>query len=1012
MRGSKSALMFLGTTALATLAITGTAVAQAPVNQPAGTPTEQPGVDTPAAAPVAAAAAEQQAGGQEIIVTGSLFRRPEVESASPISVLTAQNLQRAGITNISDAVRTVSADGAGSIGTGFQSGFSAGGAAVSLRGAGVSSTLILIDGLRSANFPLNDDGHNAYTDLNSIPIANIETIQVLKDGASSLYGADAIGGVVNIVTRKHIRGIEGGVEGGITQKGDGSRYRARLVGGYGDYEAQGFNVYLTGEYDYSGRISNASRGFPFNTLDLTSIGGIDNNRADDSLTTATTDAIVTRVRQTNLNDPRAGSVTNATTPGLFQTLSPTCPFGTFSVNSATQIGTACKHNIQDEYRQILPVQERFGFSGRLSVRLSDSIEGYVTGSYYKNRVDIIAPPQPIRALQPFGASPALATSNPGVVLPVYICSSGVNCATATDRRLNPNNPYAAAYANDPANGAARIYYLFGDVKSGSSRVNEVYRTSAGLNGRIGDAWDWRVDGSYARDNLSLVDFGYPNNAALLQAINTGSYNFVNPSLNSIAVRNAIAPAITTKSNSYIATVDASLSRTLFTLPGGDVQAAIGGQFRRESLTNNSRNPNLDVNGLNTSAAFGKRSVWGAYFEVEAPIVRQLTVTGSGRYDHYSEGYDNFSPKVGVQFKPIEMVQFRGTYSRGFRAPTFAESNSRSSYAGFSNYTPDAVFRAAHAANPSYSTVYSLGSGATGNPQVQPEKARSFTAGMTFTPKRWLTFTADYFNIRKNNLIVTGPLGGQARTAYYSVAGQTFASAAAASAAGCAAVAAVGQGYSCNAVDGADPFAPNALPRLLIVNVPYVNANYNVISGVDLAANAAIPINDDVRINSRVEVTRTFKYNLHLADGSVQRYAGTLGPQELSSGNGTPRMRGNWQNTLIAGPVTLSATTYYVSKIKEVAADEGTLDRSCAAALYKAADGSDKFCYVKSFIYTDLNLTLTVSDKFQIYGIMGNFLNAHAPIAPAGYTSSPNYLTSWHTPGLVGRTFRAGANFKF
>ena len=122
-----------------------------------------------AAAQTAAPAAKgsDQTQVEEIVVTGSLFRRTDTETPSPVTVLTSENLARAGISTASDAIRSISSDGAGSIGTGFQSGFSAGGSAVSLRGLGVSSTLVLVDGLRSTNFPINDDGHNAYVDLNT-----------------------------------------------------------------------------------------------------------------------------------------------------------------------------------------------------------------------------------------------------------------------------------------------------------------------------------------------------------------------------------------------------------------------------------------------------------------------------------------------------------------------------------------------------------------------------------------------------------------------------------------------------------------------------------------------------------------------------------------------------------------------------------------------------------------------------------------------------------------------------
>ena len=128
--------------------------------------------------------------GATIVVTGSLLSRANAETPSPVSVITADTLKRAGVTNMADAIRQASADGAGSIGIGFTSGFSAGGSAVSLRNLGVSSTLLLVDGLRSANFPLSDDGHNSYADLSSIPQVNVQRVEVLKDGASSTYGAD------------------------------------------------------------------------------------------------------------------------------------------------------------------------------------------------------------------------------------------------------------------------------------------------------------------------------------------------------------------------------------------------------------------------------------------------------------------------------------------------------------------------------------------------------------------------------------------------------------------------------------------------------------------------------------------------------------------------------------------------------------------------------------------------------------------------------------------------------
>ncbi|WP_322964421.1 TonB-dependent receptor domain-containing protein [Sphingomonas fuzhouensis] len=948
----------------------------------------------------APAAAANSGEGATVVVTGTLFRDSNASSISPVTVLNANVLQRANITTAQEAVRSVSADSAGSISTGFKNGFSAGGAAVSLRGLGVSSTVVLIDGLRSANFPLNDDGHNAYVDLNSIPFSTIERIEVLKDGASSTYGADAIGGVVNLISKKNVQGISGSVQGGTTEKADGSHYRATLTAGIGDYREQGFNFYVNGEYTYDGFITNNSRGYPFNTLDLRPSGLTDRNRNDDSLLAANPQAVVTRVTQSDLNNPLAGQV-GAPLTNQYRLLNPgACPFGTFTVSSGAAQGTGCKHNLPDEYGIIQPRQQRYSTTARLNVRLAEGWEAFASGSYSHSEVDIRGTPAGIRQTQPFGGSAALSSSSPGIVLPMYVCSAGVNCATAADRRLNPNNPYAVAGA-DPTQNAARIYYLFGDIPAGSHRYVDVFRATGGISGDLGNGFKFRLNGVYARDNLSITQHGFINIQGLLNAINTGAYNFVNPEQNTAAVRNQISPDRTTPSYSTVATIGGSLLKSLMELPGGDLNVGAGFQVRRETLMNRNQNVDLSYYNLNTSSAQGRQTVTAGFFEIDAPFARSFDLNVSGRYDHYSQGYSHFSPKVGAKFTPVREFSLRATYSQGFRAPTFAEYNPASSYSGFSTFTPPASFVAAHPGNPAYTTSYNIGSGAQGNPDILPEVSRSFTVGTIVNPARWLNLTVDYYNIRKSNLIVTGPLRADAIAAYY---GQTNA------ADGCAALAKVGPGYRCNVIDGADPVNPNALPRLLVFDVPYVNANYMVSSGIDVQANANVQLANGVKFISRVDVTRVLRLDLVTPAGVVQKYAGTLGPYELSSGGGTPRIRGNWQNTIELGNFSLTSTTYYVGRIKQVAADgitpvNGVIDLSCSNAL-------NSQCYISPFIYTDLNAAVRVNDQFRFFFSIQNLTNARAPLASAAYTSNPNYLSSWHYAGLVGRSFSAGANFNF
>lgn len=185
---------------------------------------------------VPATTATQGDGDQEIVVTGSILRRTNAETPSPVTVLSAESLQLRGINTVAEAVQRLSANGAGTITQGWNTGsnFATGANAVSLRGLTVQSTLTVFDGLRMAPYPLADDGHRNFVDLNTIPNAIIERIEVLRDGASSTYGADAVAGVINVITKKQIQGVHLNGSAGISQRGDAAEQRIDLTLGYGD----------------------------------------------------------------------------------------------------------------------------------------------------------------------------------------------------------------------------------------------------------------------------------------------------------------------------------------------------------------------------------------------------------------------------------------------------------------------------------------------------------------------------------------------------------------------------------------------------------------------------------------------------------------------------------------------------------------------------------------------------------------------------------------------------------
>jgi iron complex outermembrane receptor protein len=937
----------------------------------------------PPAQPAPTATADQPADAvtPDVVVTGTLFRSNR-DTVSPITTLTAANLEKAGITNIADAVRSISADNSGSIPSAFANGFGSGGAGVSLRGLTVNSTLVLIDGIRTTNYPYADDGQRAFVDLNSIQKSNIQRIDVLKDGASSTYGADAIGGVVNIITRKQITGIEGTAEGGISQRGDGGEQRLTLSAGYGDLSTQGFNVYLTGEYEHDSLISAADRGFPYNTADLTSIGGDNFNVASPENGGAfgtrlgATSAVVRPSRELVAGNIYSGQfLTDANgDPLASRILNPAgCRQNGLTIQHNDATGAYCEENTIP-YGTLQPEQTRYGATAHLTANVGANAQAYLTGTYYHSKVFSVAAPFSIRQRNPIN------TTN--LVLPA-ILSNG---------QLNPNNPYAVAGCVEGVSCVdAQISYAFPELIQRATTINNLYRIAGGISGKFGDGWSYSVDATYARSDVKGINEGYINIAGLTSAIANGTYNFVNPSLTPQSVIDALSPAAITTAKSELYMIQGNLTKELFQLPGGALQVGVGGSVRRETLNNPNANANNAFLGLNAVTAAGKRTIWAGYFEIDAPVLSTLDINASGRYDHYSDGFSSFSPKIGAKFTPIHGLTFRGTYSRGFRAPSFAESQS-GAVIGYTNYTlPDAVV-AAHN-NDAYVQPFSIGYNSASNPNLKPEKSRSFTGGVVFEPARWLSLSVDYYNIKKTDVIAGGPLAAQALTAYYN--GTTIPS-----------------GYSF-VLDDVDPQAPNAIRKVLIVNSPYANAAALITSGLDISATVRFNLGP-VKWTSQGEATDIFKYNFKPdANSPYDHYVGTQAPYVLSSGAGTPKWRANWMNSFEFGKFTLTGTAYYVSGYKSVAEDQvGHGATSCADNLYGGTDPNFG-CRTKSFIDVDLVGQVKVNDKFTFYVNVLNLFDRSAPLNPANYAgAAANYNPTWTQSGIVGRFFRAGANFKF
>jgi iron complex outermembrane receptor protein len=897
----------------------------------------------PPPAPEQAAPADEV---EAVVVTGSLLRRTDTATPSPVTVQTSEQLKAQGITTVADAIRSLSADNSGSVPAAFGNGFAAGSTGVALRGLTVNSTLVMIDGLRNANYPLADDGQRGFVDLNSIPFNAVERIETLKDGASSLYGADAIGGVVNIIMKSNFQGMGADVSVGTSQHGGGDQYRFNGEIGHGDLDTDKYNVYLDVEYQKDQRIRIDQRGFPFNTFDLSSIpGGTNDNPGPGGST------FYGQVKRAHMSTPGDISTGVAEDGALWQPLR-TCAAD--SPLTTTPAGSYCAQNIAT-FGDVQPEQERAGAYGRFSFRPNDNFEGFFSASYMQSKTSTTGTPPGMSSSTPHNLS--------NIVLPALLSNGS----------LNPNNPFAAD-GDD-----ALIRYRFSDLNTGSNYANHMARIVGGVKGTAFD-WTYQANVVLAHGWLDSKVNGFVSYAALQKAVKDGTYNFLDPSANTQAVRDALAPTLAKTSTTDMDSVNFVASREVFNLPGGPAQLGLGGELRYEATNDPALNPVNDAQGLGNARTIGHRTVASAFAELGMPVVEQLEVNLSGRYDHYSDFGDNFSPKLGVKFSPVKEVALRATVSRGFRAPSFSESGDSASQ-GFTNFNfsdyPE--FVEAHGGS-EYTKTYSLSSITAANPDLKPEKSTSYTLGAVWAPTRSFSVSLDYYHIKKKDVIAQSS-PAVAIDAYYS--GQP-----------------IPEGYVVTP-DAADPDAPSALPRILSIASPYINADSLVTSGLDLNVQATFYLPRDVKLTSNLDATTIFDFK-YTQDGTTYNYVGKEAPYVLSSGAGTPKNRVSWSNTFEKGPVHVTGTLSYVSGMRQVD------DSYTSGCLY----GTEEFnCRIKSFTSIDLTGAYDVSEKATVYADVLNLFDTGPMFNPANY-AGVNWNPTYSQSGAVGRYFRVGVRLKY
>jgi iron complex outermembrane receptor protein len=994
--------------------------------------------DQASAAPAAAqapAAQPEDTTTPDVVVTGTLFRNPQAASASPITVLSAADLATRGINTVSDALQNLAANNGGTLNSNWsQFGFPKGASAPSLRGLTDARTLTLFDGLRSAPYPLADDGYRNFVDLNTIPDSIIDRIDVLQDGASSTYGADAVAGVVNVIIKKEIAGLHMNASAGVSQRGDYTEQRVDGTFGYGKLSEQGFNIYVNGEYQNNDPLFLRDRGAPYGTANHSNICGTSNglgsvaagqttcmangiqsgSQANGGFTLGTT--IVPLVRPANAaTGAGSGRYQLLNQAAGCQGLATYNPTAAQLGAAATSPSTVCQQDLVNQYYQYSGRVQRIGGTIHATVKVGSDATAYAMFNFYQTKTKNPLTPQNFANQTAAGGTQV--TISP-IVLPVYVCNlNGANATynpatgtfatptpcTSANGTLNPNNPFAAS--GQAAQLRSRFF-----LPTEDDTTARTFRYTAGISGSFGGNWNYTLDATHSDVFLRYTSKNYLFAQNLINAIADGSFNFVNQSANSAAELNYVAPTKMVSSVSRLTQVQGTLGHELFALPGGPLQIAVGLAWRKESIDNPSSNPANETNpyaryyGINAVGVEGSRTVKSAFYEVNAPILTQLNLKATGRYDDYSSGQKNFSPKFEAEIRPIEQIKLRGTFSKGFAIPSFNEAYGLPT-TGYITTVIDgtsaagAAFIAAHGNNAYANQGYSYGLTSIGFAGVKPEKSTSYTLGIVLQPTRWLTLSADYYNIKIKNLITT-PNCSAAVSQYYANNGVT-------NVPGCVTAKGV-----------ADPDHPTALPLLGTITSFYGNANALKTSGFDFTATARIPLGGGIRWTSDFNGTLVTYLAKIDDDGTIERYDNTLGPCEITSCSGSPRFRATWVNSIDfnrKGSIALTAN--YTSGYQLEGADDGGIPGDCqgsiGAEIVTYQDSSTPVsCHTRRFITLDLTANVKVANKLTFYVNVLNLLDVKPPFDPSAGYSLYQFNPAWAGSGFIGRYFRFGAKVDF
>jgi iron complex outermembrane recepter protein len=679
---------------------------------------------------------------ERVEITGSSIKRIDAETSLPVQILTRQDIQKTGATNVEQLLKTVSAmSSSGGLAASSASGSTTGGiSAVSLRGLTSIRTLVLLNGRRIAPYGVGFTGDSVSVDVNSIPLAAVDRVEILKDGASAIYGSDAIAGVVNFILRKDFKGVELAADYGDTTQGGAKFQKVSGTVGFGDLTADRFNVMLVGSYQKEGALFGRDRAFASSGINVGA-----NNDTTSGNTFPGNISIPEAAR-----DPDTGNL-------IPITRNPAAATGCllpYSQLDPLYGSRQCRFD-PSPLVTLLPESERGSVFGVAKFAINNDLEAFAEASYNKNTQRTVIQPVPI------SDQFALPSNHPLYGVAPY---NGV----ATFLLRPSSRYYPSQYISDQyvASGLP-IPGTLPDVlvryRAPGNRdftdISEAPRVAVGLKG-LASGWDFDSAILHSQSKVrEMVNGGYPLYSRILPLLNSGEVNPFGPSAPDVEAQiqasNFLGEAF--RVDSSLTSIAAKASREMLQLPAGALGVALGAEARKENYLFEAASELQigDVSGYggNFLRTDKSRKVAAVFGEVNVPIARGLEANAAVRYDKYQGVGNSTTPKVSARWQPTKEFLLRGSLGKGFRAPSLQDLFLPAT----TGVTPPGLNDPLRCSQTGDSndcgTQFTVANGGTST--LKPERSKSKTIGFVLEPSAYVSVSMDWFNIVLKDAISNG-----------------------------------------------------------------------------------------------------------------------------------------------------------------------------------------------------------------------------------------------------------------